>query len=372
MAHGRRAGTVSDIAAPGPSLRLGPSAQSEADQRRLAGEASERTLVNGGNDLLSPPVPAQQSYTSRGPNPEVTEDTGSEYDNVGSDVEQDCEEVLHLNREAVVEARFCKQVADSTNEMGRAADRHAPTSPRCTETFRGFQSGAKPHKASHSCRAYCAPPGTDAAQGGVEKGHENRLLLSDGDEIEEVLDGARFIEDLDDAGSSVPPQTPLCHDNEKGRMRKRGDDTRATRKKNVPGGCKKRELSHVDSKERQGKGRGRRGPGEDMERASTTCSADPPPKSSSKDSKKGSVRSKARSSRQHPAPPPRRPPSPAQHRRETPPVPEATASSAASPDGQARLVKPFPAQREDAHTRPEDSQQVATQQSRALSHTSPE
>lgn len=392
MAHGRRAGTISDIAAPNPPLRSGSGlrAQSE-DQRRLVGEATD-------NDHLTPPIPANQYSTSREPNPEDMEDACSEYDNVGSDVEQDCGEVLHVNREAVVNVRSCKQVctedggyatrplADHINEMSRAVDRHAPRSRHSTETFKGLQSGAKPHKASHSFRPYGAPSGKDEAQRGVEKGHENRFLLSDGDEIEEVLDGARFIEDLDDTESSVLAQTHLCQDKEKERIRKRGDDTRVTRKKNVPGGCKKRELSHVDSKERQGKGRGRRGTGEDMERGPTTCSADQRPKTSSKDAKKGSVRSRARSSRQHPPPSPRHSHSPAntqkaQHHGEMPPVPEPTPSSAASPVRQPRAVKAslahqHPPERqeellEDAQTGPDNSQQVTnTTQHDCVTHIS--
>lgn len=388
MAHGKRAGTISDVLARGPQ-------QGEEDQRRLVDEASEQTLcalINGDNDHLTPPAPAQQYYMTCEPNPEDMEDTCSEYDNVGSDVEQDCDEVLHLNREAVVDVRFYKQacpedgghakrtVGDNGNEVSRAVDRPAPRSRPSTETFKGVQSAAKPHKGSHSFRPYCATSARDEGQRGVEKGHENRFLLSDGDEIEEVLDGARFIEDLDETASGVPTKTRLCQDNDKDRIRKRGDDTRATRKKSAPGGCKKRELSHADLKERQGKGRGRRGMVEDTERVvstvkgSTTCSADQRPKTSSKDSKKGSVRSKARSSKQPPPPPsPRRGPSPAntqkaQHHGEMPPVPDPTPSSAASPGSEPRVVKPSQAHPhvperqeeppEEAQKGPEKIQQV--------------
>ncbi|TNN00184.1 hypothetical protein fugu_011430 [Takifugu bimaculatus] len=379
---------------PAPALPSGSgvSTQSEEDQRRLVGEASEQTpcaLINGDNDHLTPPVPAHQFYMTREPNPQDMEDTCSEYDNVGSDVEQDCDEVLHLNREAVGDARFYKPVCpedggygkhtagDDIKEGSRAVDRLAPRSRPSTETFKGLQSGVKPHKGSHSFRPYCAPA-RDEAQRGVAKGHENRFLFSDGDEIEEVLDGARFIEDLEETESSALTKTRLCQDNEKDRIRKRGDDPRVTRKKNLPGGCKKRELSHVDSKERPGKGRGRRGTGEDTERVastvkgSTTCSADQRPKTSSKDSRRGSVRSKARSSKQHPPPSPRRGPSPAntqkaQQHGEMPPVPEPTPSSAASPDSDPRVVRAAQSHqhvperqeepREDAQKEPEKVQQ---------------
>lgn len=413
MAHGKRAGAVSDILAPSPPLRSGSgvSTQSEEDQRRLVGEASEQTpraLINGDNDHLTPPVPAHQHCTTREPNPEDMEDTCSEYDNVGSDVEQDCDEVLHLNREAVVDVSFYKPVCredggfakhpagDSINKVSRAVDRLAPRSQPSTETFKGVQSGVKPRKESHAFRPYCAPSARDEAQRGVEKGHENRFLFSDGDEIEEVLDGARFIEDLDEPESGAPTKTRLCQDNEKDRSRKRGEDPRVTRKKNLPGGCKRRELSHVDSKERHGKGRGRRGTGEDTERVvttvkgSTTCSADQRPKTSSKDSRKGSVRSKARSSKQHPPPSPRRGHSPAdtqkaQQHGEMPPVPDPTPSPAASPDGEPRVVRPAQAHqhtpqqqqepREDAQKGPEKAQQVTHRAEKGcstvfLSHTS--
>ncbi|XP_029697806.1 amyloid-beta A4 precursor protein-binding family A member 2 isoform X4 [Takifugu rubripes] len=393
MAHGKRAAAISDILATSPALPSGSgvSTQSEEDQRRLVGEASEQTLcalINGDNDHLTPPVPAHQFYMTREPNPQDMEDTCSEYDNVGSDVEQDCDEVLHLNREAVGDARFYKPVCpedggygkhtagDDIKEGSRAVDRLAPRSRPSTETFKGLQSGVKPHKGSHSFRPYCAPA-RDEAQRGVAKGHENRFLFSDGDEIEEVLDGARFIEDLEETESSALTKTRLCQDNEKDRIRKRGDDPRVTRKKNLPGVCKKRELSHVDSKERHGKGRGRRGTGEDTERVasavkgSTTCSADQRPKTSSKDSRRGSVRSKARSSKQHPPPSPRRGPSPANTQKapqhEMPPVPEPTPSSAASPDSDPRVVRAAQSHqhvperqaepREDAQKEPEKVQQ---------------
>lgn len=376
MAHGRRAGAISDIAAPSPPLRSGSglTSQSGEDRRRLVGAASEPApcaLVNGDKDHLTPPVPATQCFRSHGPHPEDMDDTCSEYDNVGSDVEQDCEEVLRLSREAGADLSYCKQacaaVGDDVNEMSRGVDQHAPRSRHSTEALKGLQSGAKAHQASRSFRPYCAPSGKDEAERGVEKGHENRFLFSDGDEVEEVLDGARFIEDLDDTGSGVPTQTRL-QDQEKERIGKRGDDARATRKKNAPGGCKTREER-----------RGRRGTGEDMERVvsavkgSTTCSADQRPKTTSKDSKKGSERSKARSSRQHPPPSPHHPHSPAsaqkaQQHREMPHVPEPAPSSLAGPGGQPRVFKPSPASPqapegqeeplEDADAGPESSQQV--------------
>lgn len=396
MAHGKRAGAISDILAPGPPLHPGPGvpAQGEEVQRRPVGEAPEptpRASIDGDNGRLTPPVPPNQYCAGREPNPEDMEDTCSEYDNVGSDVEQDCDGASHLSREAAMDARYYKQVGpeeaayakrsagDGVREISRAADRHAPRSRHGAETFKGLQSGSKPHKAGHSFRPYRAPSARDGAQRGGEKGHENRFLLSDGDEVEEVLDGARFIEDLEKAEGGVPTQTRLCQDNERERIRKRGDDARVTRKKSVPGGGKKREAPHGDSKERQGRGRGRKGAAEDAERVvsaakgPTACGADQRPEASSKDLRRGSARSRARPSKQHPPPSPRRPRSPAgaqkaQRRGETPPAPEPAPSSAASPDGEPGVVRaPQARQRtperqeeplEEPRRGPEQSQQV--------------
>lgn len=380
MAHGKRPGSVSKILAPSPPPcpGPGPDRQNQEEQRGLASEVSEQPPCpsnNGNNDQLTPPVPANHYYMSCDPSPEDMEDTCSEYDNVGSDVEQDYDEVLHLNREGVADTRYYKQfcpeeggyiklsVGDNINENS-------------TDICEGSQSDTKLHKTSHRLRF---PTAGDEAERGADKGQENRFFFSDGDEIEEVLDGAKFIEDLEETENGVQRQTSLYQDNDNERIRKggdemeKGDDARVTRNHNIPG--KKCESSHGGSKEkeRQGKGRGRRGTGEDVERVisgikgGATNSTEQRSRTSSKDCKKGAVRSKARSvsSKQHPPPPASTQKAP---HRETPPVPRPSPSSATSMDSQPRVVKASLAhhhtleqQREpldDRQRQPEKPQQV--------------
>ncbi|XP_036962135.1 amyloid-beta A4 precursor protein-binding family A member 2 isoform X2 [Acanthopagrus latus] len=376
MAHGRRPGPISKILAPSPPPSTGPglTAQSQEEQPGLVREASEQppcTLKDDDSDQLIPPVPANHYYMSCDPGPEDMEDTCSEYDNVGSDVEQDYDEVLHLNREGAVDTRYYKQycpedsgyikhaVGDSVNEDSSAVDQITPRPRHSAEICEGSQSDTKPHKTSQRFRSHCAPTASDEAEREVEKGQENRFFFSDGDEIEEVLDGAKFIEDLEETENSIQRQTGIYQDNENEQIRKGGDerqredDTRVTRNHSTPGGSKKCEPSHVGlkEKERQVKGRGRRGTGEDVERvvsgvkACSTSSAEQRPKVSSKDCKKVAVRTKARSgsSKQHPPPPPRlsHAQSPAntqkaQPRRDAPSVP----SSATSQDSKVSVNKP--------------------------------
>lgn len=408
MAHGKRPGTISKILAPSPPPCPDPglAKQSQEEQQGLVREASEQppcTLKDNNNDQLTPHIPANHYYMSCDPSPVDMEDTCSEYDNVGSDVEQDYDEVLHLNREGVVDMRYYKQycpedagyikhaVGDNINENSSAVDQFTPRSRHGTEIREGSQSDTKPHKTGHRFRSHCAPTAGDEAERVVEKGQENRFFFSDGDEIEEVLDGAKFIEDLEETENSVQRQTSLYQDNENEQIRKGGDeneiedDTRVARNHNITGGSKKCESSHMGSKEkeRHGKVRGRRGTGEDTEhivsgiKGCTTNSAEQRPKTSSKDCKKAVVRTKARSgsSKQHPPPPPRHShaQSPAdapkaQPRRETPPVPRPSPSSTNSREGEPRVIKPSlaphhtPEQQreplEERQRRPEKPQQV--------------
>lgn len=407
MAHGKRPGTISKILAPSPPPCPSPglTTNSQEEQRGLVSEASEHppcTLKDDDNDQLTPPVPANHYYMSCDPSPEDMEDTCSEYDNVGSDVEQDYDEVLHLNREGVVDTRYYKQycpedggyikhsVGDNINENSTAVDQFTPRPRHSMDVCEGSQSDTKPHKTCHRYRSHGAPTAGDEAERDVERGQENRFFFSDGDEIEEVLDGAKFIEDLEETENSVQRQTSIYQDNENERIRKGGDereredDTRVARNHHIQGGSKKCETSHgPKEKERQGKGRGRKGTGEDMEHAvsgvkgCTTNSTEQRPKMSSKDCKKVAVRTKARSGsgKQHPPPPPRHShaQSPAdtqkaQPRREAPPVPRPNPSSAGNRESEARVIKPSlaphhtPEQQREPHEerqrRPEKPQQV--------------
>uniref|UniRef100_UPI0037E7ACFA amyloid-beta A4 precursor protein-binding family A member 2 n=1 Tax=Semicossyphus pulcher TaxID=241346 RepID=UPI0037E7ACFA len=378
MPHGKRPGTISKILAPSPPPCPGPGLikQCQEERRGLVREASEQppcTLKDDNNDQLTPPVPENHYYMSCDPSPEDMEDTCSEYDNVGSDVEQDYDEVLHLNREGVVDMRYYKQyspegggfikhaLGDDINE--NSSDQFTQRPRHSTEVCEGPQADTKPHKTSHRFRSHCAPTAGDEADREVGKGQENRFFFSDGDEIEEVLDGAKFIEDLEETEESVQRETIIYQDNENERIRKGGeerereDDTRVARNQNIQGASKKCEPPHVGSreKERQGKGRGRRGAGEDVEhvvsgiKGCSTNSAEQRPKTASKDCKKAAVRTKARSgpSKQHPPAPPRQssaqsPPDTqkAQPRREPPPVPRPCPPSANSRESEPRVIKP--------------------------------
>ncbi|XP_030586428.1 amyloid-beta A4 precursor protein-binding family A member 2 isoform X2 [Archocentrus centrarchus] len=377
MAHGKRLASISKILAPSTSSCPGPG-QSQDEQGGLVKEATEQppcTLKDDTNDQLTSPVSANHYYMSCDPSPEDMEDTCSEYDNVGSDVEQDYDEVLHLNREGIVDMRYCKQycpedggyikhaVSDNINENTSAADQMTPRPRHGTEICEGSQSDTKPSKMSHRFRSHCAPVAGNETEGGVKKGEEDRCFFSDGDEIEEVLDGAKFIEDLEETENSVQSQTSLYQANENERIRKGGDerqregDARVTRNPNILGASKKSESSHVGlkEKERQGKGRGRRGTGEGVEHISSgikgcmTNNTEQRPKTLPRDCKKVAVRTKARSSssKQHPPPPPRHShaQSPtethkAQPHREPPPVPRPNPSTANSRESEPRVIKP--------------------------------
>ncbi|XP_034391177.1 amyloid-beta A4 precursor protein-binding family A member 2 [Cyclopterus lumpus] len=379
MAHGKKPGTITKILAPSPPCPSpGLTQQSQEEQQGLVREASEKplcTLKNDNNDQLIRSVPTSHYYMSCDPSPEDMEDTCSEYDNVGSDVEQDYDEVLHLNKEGVVDTRYYKQyspedggyikhaVGDNINENSSAVDQFAPRPRHGKEICEGSQSDTKPHKTGHRFRSHCAPIAGDEAEREVGKGHENRFFFSDGDEIEEVLDGAKFIEDLEETANSVQRKTSLYQDNGNERIRKgdaereREDDTRVTRNHNIPAASKKCESSYMGAKEkqRQGKGRGRKVTGDDIEpivagiKGCTTNSNEQRPKTLSKDCKKAVVRIKARSgsSKPHPPPPPRhshaQPPADTQKappRKETSPVPRPSPSSPDSQESEPRVIKP--------------------------------
>ncbi|XP_039988029.1 amyloid-beta A4 precursor protein-binding family A member 2 isoform X2 [Xiphias gladius] len=422
MAHGKRPGTISKILAPSPPPCPSPglTKQSQEGPRGLVREAPEQppcTLKDDNIDQLTPPASANNYYLSCDPSPEDMEDTCSEYDNVGSDVEPDYDEVLHLNREGVVDMRYYKQycaegggyikraVGDNINENSSAVDQFTPRARHSTEICEGSQSDTKPHKTGHSFESHCAPIAGDEAEREAEKGQENRFFFSDGDEIEEVLDGAKFIEDLEETENSVQRPTSLYQGNESERIRKRGDekeredDTRVTRNNNIQVGSKKCESSHMGSKdrERQGKGRGRRGTGEDVEhivsgiKGCMTNSTEQRPKTLSKECKKAAVRTKVRSgaSKQHPPPPPCHSHAQslaetqkAQPRREIPPVPRPSPSSSNSQENKPRFIKPSlaphhtPEQQreppEERQRRPEKPQQGEKQSTAVMPEDVPE
>ncbi|XP_074533126.1 uncharacterized protein apba2a isoform X2 [Halichoeres trimaculatus] len=405
MAHGKRPGTISKILASSPPSCPGPGLikQSQEERRGLAREVSEQpqcTLKDDNNDQLTPPVPENQYYMSCDPSPEDMEDTCSEYDNVGSDVEQDYDEVLHLNREGVVDMRYYKQlppesggfikqvIAEDINE--NSSDQFTQRPHHGTEVCDGSQADTKAHKTSHRFRSQCAPTAGDEAGREIIKGQENRFFFSDGEEIEEVLDGAKFIEDLEESEESNPGQTITYQDNENERVRKGGDereredDARVGRNQNIP--VKKCEPPHKD-REKLGKGRGRRAPGENTEhvvssiKGCSSNSTEQRPKTLTKDSKKAAVRTKARpnSGKQHPPAPPRQSPTDTQKappRRDPPPVPRPCPASSNSKESDNKVIKPSLAPPhtqeqqkeppEEKQRRPEKPQQVEKPPSTAV------
>lgn len=403
MAHGKKPGTISKILAPSsspcPSPRLTNTSQEE--QRGLATEVTEHppcTLKDDNNGQLTPSVSANHYYMSCDPSPEDMDDTCSEYDNVGSDVEQDFDEVLHLNREGIVDMQYYKRycpeyggyvkhaVGDNINENSSTPKQTTPRPQHSTETCEVSQSDTKPYKVARHFRSHGTLIPGDEAERSV-KSPEDRFFFRDGDEMEEVLDGAKFIEDLEEAENNVQSPSRLYQTNVNEGIKKGGDerereeDTRATRSQNVRAASKKCESSHVGSKEkeRQGQGRVRRGTGEDVEhivsgiKGCMANSAEQRPKTVSKDSKKAAVRTKARSSgfsKQHPPPRPRHSHAqpPAQPHRETAPVPITSPSSASTRESEPRVIKQSLAphltleqQREppeERQRRPEEPQQV--------------
>uniref|UniRef100_A0A672IQT7 Amyloid-beta A4 precursor protein-binding family A member 3 n=1 Tax=Salarias fasciatus TaxID=181472 RepID=A0A672IQT7_SALFA len=252
---------------------------------------------------------------------------------------------------------------DVINESASAADQIAPRPRLSAEICESSQSEHKQPKMGHRFRSHCAPIAGDEAEGAVKMCQEDRFFFNDGDEIEEVLDGAKFIEDLEEAENSVQRQTGLYLSNENERIRKGGDDRereddpRVTKNHNTPGASKKVESSHIGpkDKERPGKGRGRRGTGEDTERVVSGVRGCAPntteqrPKALPKDCKKAAVRTKARSgaTKQHPPPPLRHPhpqsPTDTQKAgpvREAAPVPRPSPPAARSQEMEPRVVKP--------------------------------
>ncbi|XP_061628801.1 amyloid-beta A4 precursor protein-binding family A member 2 [Phyllopteryx taeniolatus] len=336
---------------------LGELSRNQADHRNLLrGQLyvkSSFTLKDDINDQLTPAKHFHISCETRG---EDMEDTCSEYDNVGSDVEQDCDEVLHLNREGVMDMRYYKQYCSEDgdyvknaggkngNESSGVGDQFTATARQSTERRNGSQSDAKPHKAGRPFRSRCTPVAREAAEGEeVGNGLENRFFFCDGDEIEEVLDGARFIEDLEETEDNDQRQAGLYQDSERIRRgrdeRDREDDSRIARNYNMPGANRNCESSHMSSKEeRQGKGREKKAAGQDIEhitsgvKGCTTNKNDHRVKTSSKENRKAPVRTKVKSSKQHPSPRHSHGPAPtnsqrAQPRREAPSVPRPSACS---------------------------------------------
>lgn len=371
MAHGKQPGTVPSVLSPSsprcPGAGLSGSGQEQQQQQGSVKKATQRTarfLTDDSDDRLTPTAPTVHSYTD--PSPEDMEDACSEYDNVSSDVEQDYDEVLHLH------ARYYKQhFPDETKHTGGedipessgvAAQQIPPRARHGTKTHEGSQSDVKPHKAGHRFMSHCVVMAGEEAEEGLKKVRGDRLLLRDGDESEEVLDGAEEGPDQTESNAQRPASLCQTNVNEKVRKgceeRRREDDTRVARNHSAPGAARKSDPSHGGQKERerQGKGRGRRAAGGETEhtlpgfKGCGTNGTEQRPKTLSKDSRKSTVRSKERPGstkhhHHHPPPPPCHPlpQSPADpHRalpqRESPPM--SGPSTANGQEIQPAVMKP--------------------------------
>ncbi|XP_056455695.1 amyloid-beta A4 precursor protein-binding family A member 2 [Gadus chalcogrammus] len=236
-------------------------------------------------------------------------ETCSEYDNVGSDVEQDYDEVLHeacpdTEPPRPSDPRFC---------------RHPPPSPPLP---------APPPRGDRDGHAHAHAHG-----GGGEADAIRRLgyFIDDSDEIEEVLDGVRFVEDLEEDCDTGPEEAASavyqCSDaqrgGKRGEERFREDRAAVARSPEPPPVASRRlvcEAAGRGSREkgRPGNGRGRRGPAGEAENGAAgpkggpDVSGEPNPKMAPKDGRKAVARTKTRSDgvKSRPQPPPRQPPPP--------------------------------------------------------------
>ncbi|RVE71704.1 hypothetical protein OJAV_G00054460 [Oryzias javanicus] len=366
MAHEKNPGAIKRIVAPGSSLSSGVELKEtcQEEQRGSIREATQQTprSMKDENNDQSTPASEKHYHISSDPSPEDMEDTCSEYDNVGSDVEQDYDEVLHLNREGVMDVRCYKNYSSEDEKHTARENPKENTSSsldqitqrplRSTEKSDGSQSNNIPHRV----RSHCAARARAEVEGAVKKSH--KFFPKDGDELEEVLHGARFIEDLEEADNNVQRPKSLYQDEEnegirKGSNERKKDDSRGARKHNIQGFNRKCETSHRVSKDMQCKGQLRRTTGEDAEqnhpgiKGCTTNNTDQRPKTLPKECKRSAVRSKGRSgaNKHHPPPPPHHshPQSPANPQNAQPdrPIPSAPRpSSAYSRESDPRVIKP--------------------------------
>uniref|UniRef100_A0A8C7Z694 Amyloid-beta A4 precursor protein-binding family A member 3 n=1 Tax=Oryzias sinensis TaxID=183150 RepID=A0A8C7Z694_9TELE len=366
MAHEKNPRAIKRIVAPGSLVSPGAQLKetSQGEQRGLIREETQRPpcSLKDEKNHQSTPLSEKHYHMSSDPSPEDMEDTCSEYDNVGSDVEQDYDEVLHLNREGIVDGKCYKNygsedekhtVQENPKEnTSSSLDQITPRPLQSTERSDGSQSNNNPHR----LRSHCAVRARGEVEGAVKKSHRDKFFPKDGDELEEVLRGARFIEDLEEADNNVQRPKGLYQDEDNERIRKgsnerKKDDSRSARNQNTQGLNKKCDASHRVSKDMQCKGQLRKTTGEDAEQSAIKgCMnnrTEQRPKTLPKECKKSAVRSKGRSgaSKHHPPPPPRHshaqsPASPqnAQPDRPIPSTPRP--SSAYSRESDPRAIKP--------------------------------
>uniref|UniRef100_A0A3B3U8K6 Amyloid-beta A4 precursor protein-binding family A member 3 n=1 Tax=Poecilia latipinna TaxID=48699 RepID=A0A3B3U8K6_9TELE len=351
MAHGKKPGNMSKVLAPGPPScpSAGPPKPSQEDQS--VSEETQRppcSSRNDNNNQLTPPAPSKHFYMSCDPSPEDMDDACSEYDNVGSDVEQDYNEILHLNRQGAVSVSCYNQHgpegAQQAEENSEAptADQIIQKPHHSTKRCERPHSDGKPYRTGHRFKSHCAPIAGDEAEGVMKIIEGDRFFFNDVDDFEEVLDGARFIEDLEDAEVNAERPASLYQGNESERIKKernREDETHIQRNHSVSGVSKKSEPSQK---------------GKD--------STEQNPKTSSK---KSAVRSKDRPGsckHHHPPPPTRHTKSPsdpqrALSHRESPP---ASGPPADNPENESRLIKASPGPQHPTEQQRESTEEKPT------------
>ncbi|KAM6960642.1 uncharacterized protein apba2a [Aplochiton taeniatus] len=383
MAHaGKRPGTITRLRGPSTLPCPAPvvSEEWEEDPQHFRGDGSEQPICSNkdkdnNNAQLSNPVLANHYFVNCDPSPEDMdeEDTCSEYDNMGSDVEQDCIKVFQKGPDGVDKVyynHYCPEegiyVEGAANFIDKAFSTADQYSLRSLQGKDELQTEAKPQSPTPPFDQCHAPMAGDK-----EKLGEQNEKYFPGEE-EEMLDGATFIEDFDEPEVRVQRQAPVTRTPEGERIKVGGGDKEAgengegvSSKRNclVHEGGKKPGCEAPDrgskEKERQSRGRGKRATGEDnnhiaSEAKGVISSAEPHTKTLSENGKKAAIlRPKPRASgvKAHPPPPPHliqaQNPTRSQHRRGGPSLPRPSIRpTSESPDGpvsQARAVgKPSP------------------------------
>ena len=401
MAHGKRPDTLNRVLVPGsppcPAACRGKNEHQE-DQRSLAREEqahSRRTHSDHGQP--PPPVPSTH-YFLKSENMEEAE-TCSEYDNVGSDVEQDYDEVLHVNRgggggggggghvNMSYYSQYSSEEGSYTEHTLAGEVLSGPVTPPPSPPLhrQEVHPDAEPPRPADQRFCHHSPPSVPLpapTPGGECEGHSHahggggeadairRLgyFIDDSDEIEEVLDGVRFVEDLEEDCDTGPeeagPAVYRCSDAQRGGKRggKRGEEC-STRSPKPPPDASRQLVCEAPGrgpreKGRPGNGRGRRGPaGEAENRAAGPkegpgVGGEPNPKTAPKDGRKAITRTKTRSDgvKSRPQPPPRQPPPP----RHVPPK--------QAPPPRENPV-PSPAPRDNGAAHPQEAHPRVTRQS---------
>ncbi|CAL8294728.1 unnamed protein product [Boreogadus saida] len=389
MAHGKRPDTLNRVLVPGsppcPATCRGKDEHQE-EQRSLAREEQAHSRRTHGDHGQPPPPPIPSThYFLKSENMEEAE-TCSEYDNVGSDVEQDYDEVLHVNRGGGggggggghVNMSYYSQYS---SEEGSYAEHtlsgeglSGPVTPPPSPPLHRQEARPDTEPPRPSDPRFCrhpppSPPLPAPPPGGERDGHAHahgggggggeadairRLgyFIDDSDEIEEVLDGVRFVEDLEEDCDTGPeeaaPAVYQCSDAQRGGRRGeerfREDRAAVARSPEPPPVASRRlvcEAAGRGSREkgRPGIGRGRRGPAGEAENGAAgpkggpDVSGDPNPKMAPKDGRKAVARTKTRSDgvKSRPQPPPRQPPPPRHVPPKQAPAPKETPVPAPAP-----------------------------------------